>query len=156
MLCVVAAVTYAVGVVAQKPLLRRLPGLQVTFTACAIGAVACLPWAGALVADLATAPAGSVAGLVYLGVVPTALAFTTWAYALSRTDAGRLGVATYLVPPLVVLLGWLLLGEAPPPLAVVGGVVCLVGVAVSRRRSAPALVPAAGLPVTRAGVLDPR
>jgi hypothetical protein len=30
-LCVVAAVTYAAGVVAQKPLLRRLPGLQVTF-----------------------------------------------------------------------------------------------------------------------------
>ncbi|MCF6744693.1 DMT family transporter [Blastococcus sp. KM273128] len=150
-LCVVAAVTYAVGVVAQKPLLRRLPGLQVTFTACAIGAVACLPWAGALVADLGTAPAGSVAGMVYLGVVPTALAFTTWAYALSRTDAGRLGVTTYLVPPLVVLLGWLLLGEAPPPLAVAGGVVCLAGVAVSRRRSRPALVPAVGLPTASAG-----
>jgi drug/metabolite transporter (DMT)-like permease len=38
-LCVVAAVTYAIGVVAQKPLLRRLPALQVTFTACAIGAI---------------------------------------------------------------------------------------------------------------------
>ena len=45
-LCVVAAVTYAGGVVAQKPVLRRLPGLQVTFPACAIGAVCCLPWAG--------------------------------------------------------------------------------------------------------------
>ncbi|MGY1828196.1 MULTISPECIES: DMT family transporter [unclassified Blastococcus] len=151
LLCVVAAVTYAVGVVAQKPLLRRLPGLQVTFTACAIGAVACLPWAGALVTDLGTAPAGSVAGLVYLGVVPTALAFSTWAYALSRMDAGRLGVTTYLVPPLVILLSWLLLDEAPPPLALVGGVVCLAGVAVSRRRSRPALVPAAGRPAARAG-----
>ncbi|MGY1723700.1 DMT family transporter [Blastococcus sp. SYSU DS0533] len=153
--CVVAAVTYAVGVVAQKPLLRRLPGLQVTFTACAIGAAACLPWAGVLVAELGTASAGSVAGLVYLGVVPTALAFSTWAYALSRMDAGRLGVTTYLVPPLVVLLGWVLLGETPPPLAVVGGMVCLAGVAVSRRRPRPALVPAAGLPA-RAGVADPR
>ena len=52
-LCVVAAVTYAVGVVAQKPLLRRLPGLQVTFTACAMGAVCCLPWSGALAGELA-------------------------------------------------------------------------------------------------------
>lgn len=135
LLCLVAAVTYAVGVVAQKPVLRRLPPLQVTATACAIGTVCCLPWAGALVSDLATAPASSVLGMVYLGAVPTALAFSTWAYALARTEAGRLGVTTYLVPPLVVFLSWLLLDEVPPALAVVGGVVCLVGVAVSRRRS---------------------
>ncbi|MFD2092415.1 DMT family transporter [Blastococcus deserti] len=133
-LCVVAAVTYAGGVVAQKPLLWRLPGLQVTFMACATGAVCCLPWAGALVDDLAAAPAGSVLGMVYLGAVPTALAFSTWAYALRRMDAGRLGVTTYLVPPLVIVLGWLLLGEVPPALAVVGGAICLAGVALSRRR----------------------
>jgi drug/metabolite transporter (DMT)-like permease len=134
-LCVVAAVTYAGGVVAQKPLLRRLPGLQVTFTACALGALCCLPWAGALVADVGAAPARSIAGMVYLGVVPTALAFSTWAYALGRMDAGKLGVTTYLVPPLVILLGWLLLDEVPPALAVVGGAVCLAGVALSRRRT---------------------
>ena len=114
-LCVVAAVTYAIGVVAQKPLLRRLPVLQVTFTACAIGAVCLLPWSFALVGELADAPAGWIAGMVYLGVVPTALAFSTWAYALSRMDAGKLGVTTYLVPPLVILLGWLLLEEVRPP-----------------------------------------
>jgi drug/metabolite transporter (DMT)-like permease len=142
LLCVVAAVTYAIGVVAQKPLLRRLPGLQVTFTACAIGALCCLPWAGALVRDLGTAPAGSIAGMVYLGVVPTALAFSTWAYALTRMDAGRLGVTTYLVPPLVILLGWLLLDEVPPALAVVGGAVCLAGVALSRRGGRRTAAPA--------------
>jgi drug/metabolite transporter (DMT)-like permease len=133
-LCVIAAVTYAAGVVAQKPLLRRLPGLQVTFTACATGAICCLPWAGALAADVGAASAGSIAGMVYLGVVPTALAFSTWAYALRRMDAGRLGVTTYLVPPLVILLGWLLLDEVPPALALAGGAVCLLGVALSRRR----------------------
>jgi drug/metabolite transporter (DMT)-like permease len=134
-LCVVAAVAYGGGVVAQKPVLRRLPGPQVTFLACAIGAVCCLPWAGALVGELAEAPGSSIAGMIYLGVVPTALAFSTWAYALSRMDAGRLGVTTYLVPPLVILLGWLLLDEVPPALALVGGAVCLAGVALSRRRT---------------------
>ena len=132
-LCLVAALTYAIGVVAQKPLLRRLPVLQVTFTACTIGAVCLLPWAGALAGEVVDAPAGSIAGMVYLGVVPTALAFSTWAYALRRMDAGKLGVTTYLVPPLVILLGWLLLDEVPPALALVGGAVCLAGVALSRR-----------------------
>jgi drug/metabolite transporter (DMT)-like permease len=134
-LCVVAAFAYAGGVVAQKPVLRRLPPLQVTFTACAIGAVCCLPWSGTLVGQLGHAPVGSILGMVYLGAVPTALAFSTWAYALSRMDAGTLGVTTYLVPPLVIGLGWLLLAEVPPVLALVGGGVCLVGVALSRRRS---------------------
>ena len=54
-------------------------------------------------------------------------------YALSRTTAGRMGATTYLVPPLAVLMGWIVLGEVPPPLALLGGVLCLAGVAVSRR-----------------------
>ena len=134
LLCIVAAVTYAAGVVAQKPLLRRLPGLQVTGTSCGLGTLVCLPWTGVLVDELTRAPASAVVWAGYLGVVPTALAFSAWAYALARTDAGRLGVSTYLVPPLVVLLGWALLDEVPPALAVLGGAVCLAGVALSRRR----------------------
>lgn len=133
LLCLAAAVTYAVGVLAQKPVLRRLPAVQVTWLACTIGAVACLPFAPGLVGDLAAAPAAATGWLVYLGVVPTALAFSTWAYALARMDAGRLGVSTYIVPPITIALGVVLLGEAPPVLAVVGGAICLVGVAISRR-----------------------
>ncbi len=134
LLCLVAAATYAIGVVSQKPTLRRLPALQVTWTACAIGTVACMPFLPQLVAETGRAGGGAVAGLVYLGLVPTALAFTTWAYTLARMDAGRLGVTTYLVPPIAILAAWPLLGEVPPVLAVVGGVVCLAGVALSRRR----------------------
>jgi drug/metabolite transporter (DMT)-like permease len=33
-----------------------------------------------------------------------------------------------------VLLGWAVLSEAPPWLAVVGGALCLAGVALARRR----------------------
>jgi drug/metabolite transporter (DMT)-like permease len=133
-LCVVAAVTYAVGVLAQKPVLRRLPALQVTFLACGIGTLACLPFAGSLARDLAAAEWSATAGLAYLGLVPTALAFSTWAYALARMDAGRLGVTTYLVPPITVGLSALLLAEAPPALALVGGALCLLGVGLTRRR----------------------
>jgi len=131
----VAAVTYSIGVLCQKPVLRRLPNRQVTFLGCAIGAIACTPFAGSLIHDLATAPATSIAGAAYLGVVPTAIAFSTWAYALSKMSAGSLAVTTYIVPALVVLEAFLFFREVPAPLAVVGGIICLVGVALSRRRS---------------------
>ena len=48
-----------------------------------------------------------------------------------------MGATTYLVPPLTIFLGWLLLDESPAPLAYLGGVLCLIGVAISRYRSAP-------------------
>src|SRR5919206_4612912 len=131
-LCMAAAAAYAGGVVAQKPLLERTSALQVTFLACAVGALACLPYAPALVSDAGDASASAVGWSAYLGVFPTAIGFTTWAYALRRTTAGRMGATTYLVPPVAVLMGWLLLGEAPPALALAGGALCLAGVFVAR------------------------
>jgi drug/metabolite transporter (DMT)-like permease len=52
--------------------------------------------------------------------------------------AGNLSVTTYLVPPITVALSALFLAEAPPLLAYVGGALCLVGVALARRRPSPA------------------
>jgi len=134
LLVLLAAVVYAVAVVAQKVVLRRVPGAQVTFLGCLIGMIACLPFAGVLARELAVAPLSATLGLVYLGLVPTAIAFSTWAYALTRTDAGRLGATTYIVPLVTIVLGWTLLGEVPVPLAIVGGLVSLVGVGLSRSR----------------------
>ncbi|MBK3568726.1 DMT family transporter [Streptomyces sp. MBT62] len=133
-LCLLAAVAYAGGVVAQKPALGRASALQVTTFGCLIGAVLCLPFAGQLVQDAAHAPVSATLNMVYLGVFPTALAFTTWAYALARTTASRMGATTYAVPALVVLMSWLALGEVPGLLTLAGGVLCLAGVAVSRSR----------------------
>ncbi|MGP9021707.1 DMT family transporter [Streptomyces sp. BR1] len=133
-LCLLAAVTYAAGVVAQKPALHHGSALQVTFFGCLVGAVACLPFTGQLVSDAADAPLKATLNMVYLGVFPTALAFTTWAYALARTTAGRMGATTYVVPALVVLMSWLILDEVPGWLTLVGGALCLTGVAVSRSR----------------------
>lgn len=103
-----------------------------TWLSCAVGAAICLPFAPQLVADLAVAPASAIVGLVYLAIFPTAVAFTTWAFALSRTTAGRLGSTTYLAPAIAIVLGWLVLGDVPPALAIVGGGVAITGVIIAR------------------------
>jgi drug/metabolite transporter (DMT)-like permease len=131
-LCIIAAAVYAVGVVAQKPALRHGSPLAVTWLACAIGAVCCLPYAPELVRQLGHVHASAATWTVYLGLVPTAIGFSTWAYALARTDAGKLGSTTYLVPPIAVLLGWVMLGEVPPLIALPGGILCLAGVGLAR------------------------
>ena len=139
LLCLLAAVTYAIAVITQKPLLERSSALQVTFLSCLIGAIACLPFAPRLVSDLGDASTSAYVWIIYLGVVPTAIGFTTWAYALTRTSAGRMGATTYLVPPIAILMGWVFLSETPPALALAGGALCLAGVALTRRQRMPRL-----------------
>lgn len=144
LLCLLAAAATACGVVLQKPALAKASPAQVTTFGCLVGAIACLPFSGQLVSQLGDAPASAVLNVVYLGVFPTALAFSTWAYALSRMSASTMGVATYLVPVLAILLSWAVLGEVPAWLTVAGGVLCLAGVGVSRMR--PAVEPVRAKP----------
>jgi drug/metabolite transporter (DMT)-like permease len=133
LLCVIATASSAAGVVAQKPVLARLSALQVTWICCTIGALSCLPYAPALVRDVRTAPATALAWMAYLGVFPTSVAFTTWAYALARGTASRLAATAYLVPPTTIVMSWLILGEVPRVVAILGGLFCLVGVVLARR-----------------------
>jgi drug/metabolite transporter (DMT)-like permease len=137
LLCLLAASAYAGGVVTEKVVLRRVSPLQTVFLCCVAGALACAPFLPAFVREASDAPGDSLAWLVYLGVFPTAIGFTTWAYALARSEAARLGALAYLAPPISIVLAWGLLGETPPLLALVGGATSLLGVAVSRRASYP-------------------
>lgn len=139
-LAVAATAASAVGLVAQKPALSKLTALQVTWTCCAIGVLCCLPYAPALTRSLSQAAPADLAWMVYLGVFPTSVAFTTWAYALARGTASRLAATAYLVPPITIGMSWLLLDEVPKLVAVLGGAFCLVGVVFARRppRAKPA------------------
>jgi drug/metabolite transporter (DMT)-like permease len=129
----VATLTYAVGVLTQKPALKRLSSNQVTFLGGAIALIPLFWWAPEAVTTVQNAPIDAIVGAVWLGAIPTALGFGLWGYALKRMPAGRLGVSTYVVPPLVVVESAILLGEWPQPLAIVGGLIALAGVWWSRR-----------------------
>lgn len=130
-----AAVLYAAGVLLQKVALRTVNAIAATWAGCAVGLVATAPFAAAAVDEVAKAPPTALAGVVFLGVGPTAIAFLTWAYALNRTDAGKMAATTLAVPAIAILLSWLFLGEVPTLLGFVGGALALGGVAISRRRS---------------------
>ena len=148
-LCLLAAAAYAIGVVLQKPAVRDTPALTVTWLACVVGAAVLVPFAPSLVEETRTATPESVAWMLYLGAFPTALAFTTWAFALSRTTAGRLGSTTYLVPAIAIILGWIVLGEAPPAVAILGGAIAIGGVVIARSRPSPSAVATAPAPAPR-------
>ena len=61
--------------------------------------------------------------------------------ALGRMPAGQLGVTTYIVPPLAIIMGLIFFGEVPALLAIGGGVLSLAGVALSRRKGRVPVAP---------------
>lgn len=120
----------------QKLFLRRHAPLQLTAWAIWLGTALLLPWAPRLAADLARAPLPAVLAVVYLGVFPSAIAYFTWTHALARAAASRVTSVLFLVPPLAVVMGWLLLDERPGVAALGGGALTLAGVLLAQRRPA--------------------
>ena len=145
LLCLAAAVLYAIGALAQKPTLTVVTPVMTVWLMCIVGAVVCLPYLPSLVRQLGDASTSDIVWLVYLGAFPTAIGFSTWSYALKRLSAGQVASATYLVPAVATLISWVMLEEVPAALAFVGGGLCLVGVAITRYRSRPPkVIPTAG------------
>lgn len=146
LLCFVSAAVYSISIIVQKPVLASVPALTVTWLACVTGTVVCLPFLPQLLREASVAQPVSLAWLLYLGLFPTSVAFTLWAFALGRSTAGRLGSLTYLVPAVAIVIAWLLLAQVPAPLSFVGGAIAIGGVIVARSKprakSAAAAVPA--------------
>src|SRR5690348_7102302 len=123
-----AAVLQAIFHTAQKPLLARYTGFEVTAYAMWAGTVFILPWTGSLLYALPHAGGAAIGSAVFLGLAPSAAGFVLWAYAMARTDVGRVTVSLYLVPAAAIGLSLVWLGEIPGPAELIGGAIALAGV----------------------------
>ncbi|MGW0433028.1 DMT family transporter [Micromonospora sp. NPDC003197] len=133
-MALLAAVLYAASVLLQKLILRDVDGLRATWLGCLAGTIALLPFTPALVDQVPNASPAALLGTVYLGIFSTAIAFTTYAYAMRYVPAGQIGTVGYLATVITVLMSWVLLSEVPTLSTVVGGAICLAGVIITRRR----------------------
>lgn len=133
-IALVAAFLYAGGMLIQKLALRHTDPLTATWLACAAGTIALLPFLGATFQELQTTSTAVIIGAVYMGIGPTALGFWFWGYAMNHFPTGKVAASTLAVPAVVVVMSWLTLGEIPPLLGIIGGVVTLTGVAIAQLR----------------------
>jgi len=129
-----AAVVTSANAIAQKPLFKRHNPLAVAAWNMVIGALALSPFLASGLAQAAVADAHGLFAVIYLGIVPSLIAYASWAVALSRLPASRASNFLYCVPPVATLMGFFWLGEAPGLLGIVGGALALIGVAVVNLR----------------------
>jgi DME family drug/metabolite transporter len=131
-----AGLGYAVSALLSRDLSQRGDPLTLTTVTSAVGAVALAPVAvaGGVTFDVR---ADTVALLLFLGVVTTAVAYALF-YAGLRTVPGSVAAVLTLLEPLTAaLLAVALLGEPLPALTIAGGLLLLASVAALYVRPAP-------------------
>ena len=88
--------------------------------------------AGATAIGRITARAsGVVAGVLFIGIISTALAMFLWNSAFAILDAGVASLTFFAQPVVGTLLGWFFLGEIITPLFLVGGGLIGIGLVIA-------------------------
>jgi drug/metabolite transporter (DMT)-like permease len=76
---------------------------------------------------------GIIGGVLFLGIISTALAMVLWNTAFAFVDASLASLTFFAQPVVGTLLGWLFLGETITPLFLLGGFLIGLGLAISSR-----------------------
>jgi drug/metabolite transporter (DMT)-like permease len=76
---------------------------------------------------------GVVGGILFLGIISTALAMVLWNTAFAYVDASLASLTFFAQPVVGTLLGWLFLGERITPLFLLGGLLIGLGLVISSR-----------------------
>jgi drug/metabolite transporter (DMT)-like permease len=131
---VAAALTWALYSVLVRKVTRDVDVLTTSLVAFAGGLPVCLPLGAWEAARQGYGPItwGVAAGVLFLGIVSTALAMVLWNTAFARLEAGVAALTFFAQPVVGTVLGALFLGDEITPLFLVGGVLIGIGLIISR------------------------
>src|SRR5256886_2158812 len=130
-LAVVAmALCYAIGTLIAGRYLRGTPPLVVALASTAVSTIAVLP-AGVIQAPGEMWHGETIAAILVLGFVGTAIAYLLFFALIQRAGATYSTLAPYLVPPIALAYGAIFLGESFGWTAFAALVLILVGVALA-------------------------
>lgn len=76
---------------------------------------------------------GIIGGLLFLGIVSTAIAMFLWNYAFAELPAAVASLTFFAQPVVGTLLGWFFLSEQVTPLFIAGGVLIGIGILIASR-----------------------
>jgi drug/metabolite transporter (DMT)-like permease len=129
-----AACSYGLGAMYAKNKLSGagVPPIVVSFYSCLAASLMVLT--PALVTLPGSSPdLGEIAAVISLGVAGTALAFVLYFSLIAETGAGRASLVGYMIPPIALAYGALLLDEKVTAAAIIGLVLILAGVTLAGR-----------------------
>ncbi|WP_245515567.1 DMT family transporter [Rhizobium deserti] len=125
-----AAMCQAVYFILQRSLVPHYGALTCTAYTLLAGALLLTPWLPEALHAVLLDTTSSTAtwSVAALGIIPAALGYAAWSYALGYFGAARAANFLYLVPPIATGLAFVLIGELPGIFTLAGGAVAIIGV----------------------------
>lgn len=84
-----------------------------------------------IINDIHGATFTSIVSVLYLAIFPTIIPYVLLAYIVKSVGVSDVTMSLYLTPIVSLLLSYLLLDELPTTLAIIGGIITLLGVSLS-------------------------
>ncbi len=125
-LCI-AALSAAVYITLQKPLLKKFQPLEIASYAIWAGTLVTIGWASKAWHEIPHAPLDATLAVIYLGIFPGAVSYTGWSVTIKYMAVSQATAGLYASPILTTLLGWVIINEMPTPLVLFGGLCALFG-----------------------------
>jgi drug/metabolite transporter (DMT)-like permease len=137
LLVLLAAVCSGTYFAIQRPLVATYGALASAFWTIVAGTLLLSPWMLAGASQFANATSNAKLALVYLALLPGALAYVTWMVAINGLGAARAANVLFLMAPIASLLSVQITGAWPSATTWLGGTIALVGVVLVHTRPRP-------------------
>jgi len=124
----IASIATSVFFVFQKPLLRFYSPIELTAYFTWAGTLPFFIYFPGLLQGIQGATIEANWSTIYLGIFPAAIAYVTWAMALSLGETGSVASMLYAEPVVAIIVAWLWLQEFPSILSIIGGIVAIASV----------------------------
>jgi drug/metabolite transporter (DMT)-like permease len=133
-LLLTAAISASLFIIIQRHLLKKYTAMQVTAYPIITGTAFMLIFAPALLQELPAAATQAHLVVAYLGIFPAATAYFLWGYALAKAEKTiHITSTLYLSPFLASLIAFLWLNETLPWPAILGGIVVVTGMIITKK-----------------------
>ena len=126
---------WAIYTTGSKPLLARYSPLELTAWTMLAGTIPLVLVSMPEIRsqDWSAVPPLIWASLVYSGVFSVTVGYVLWSRNVQRVGNARTAVYSNLTPVIAILFSWVALGDRLAPLQLLGGLVVLLGLIVTRR-----------------------
>ncbi|MFS0647119.1 DMT family transporter [Siminovitchia sp. 179-K 8D1 HS] len=124
----ISTIATSIFFVFQKPLLAKYHPIDLTAYFTWAGTLPMLVFLPGLWENMQNADFSAHISALYVGVFPAAVAYVTWAMALSAGNTTTISSMLYLEPALAIMIAWLWLKEWPNALSLIGGAIAISSV----------------------------
>jgi drug/metabolite transporter (DMT)-like permease len=127
LLVVIALLVNSAYIILQKPLLKKFHPIELTTYFMWSGTIPLLFFTPNLIHEIQFVPMSATWMVIYLGIFPSAMGYMLFNYAYTHMPASQATASLYLIPFFALIFGWIFLREMPADLALIGGVVAVIG-----------------------------